>query len=88
MNEDNAKVVIRSLIRCMAVLNDALLDLQRSMGNEEFRERKLKFAGIMAEISEALNEVYREHPHLEHKGPDEWFAAGELDKPNWIKMKR
>lgn len=87
MDEKNAKIAIRSMIRCMAILDHSLLEVQRSLDDNEFKDHKLKVAEIMGELSEKLHELFRAHPHLEPSDADEWFAAGELDKPHWIKAR-
>jgi hypothetical protein len=85
VKEAEARIVIRTMIRAMALLDDSVLELQSQMDEVTFDAYKRVAGTLMGSITiDVMQGLYAEFPSLEPRSVAEWIDAGELTQPHWL----
>lgn len=86
MDEESAQNVIRTSIRMMALLNQLVADLQKTMPADAFDAQRLVIGGIMGDVGlNLINPAVALHPSLRVDDEDAWRQTGQLTASHWLR---
>lgn len=85
MDEAEARTIVKTMIRVIAILDDSLHGLGGRLDEASYASYKAQAAQIMGDVvMDVLAGIYQQYPNLEARTADEWRRMGALDEPYWL----